>query len=396
MARNTQVLLASEQQTTPVPQAAGRLSLDVLRGLAVAGMILVVTPGSWNYRYPQLLHADWYGCTLADMVFPMFLFAVGMAVMFSFGSHLARGGTKSALAPKILRRTFIILVLGLVLNLFPAFDIPQLRIPGILQRIAICYALAAFLCLAFWRSNQAASRRMFTRVAAAALVILISYWALLRFVPVHGFGAGRMDSLGSLPAYIDRQVFTIPHLWPYGTTPGAGVTYDPEGILSTIPATVTVLFGVLSGIWIEITPKASKRVLGIAVAGVSCLLLGLALNPWIPIIKKIWTPSFVFFSGGFALIAFGFCYWLCDIRATRAWCYPLRVLGSNAILAFTLSQLIGDYLDKPWTIRGSSFTWLHSFIPDATVASFLFAILNLVLIIALLAPLYHRRIFLRI
>ena len=397
MTTTTQVLLASEQRTTPLPQAAGRLaSLDVVRGLAVAGMILVVTPGSWNHRYAQLLHADWYGWTLADMVFPMFLFAVGMAVRFSFSSHLAHGGTKGTLALKILRRTLVIMVLGLVLNLFPTFDLPHLRIPGILQRIAVCYALAAFLCLVFWRSTQAGIRPMFARVALAALVLLMSYWALLRFVPVPGFGAGRMDSLRSLPAYIDRQVFTIPHLWPYGTTPGVGVTYDPEGILSTIPAIATVLLGMLCGIWIEITPKASQRVLGIVLAGVSCLLLGLALNPWIPIIKKIWTPSFVFFSGGFALLVFAVCYCFCDIRVTRFWSYPLRVLGSNAILAFALSQLIGDYLDKPWPIRRISFAWLHSFIPDATVASFLFAAFNLLLIIALLAPLYHRRIFLRV
>jgi len=397
MAANTQVLVGSEQQTTSVPQVAGRFaSLDVVRGMAVAGMILVVMPGSWDYRYSQLLHAEWYGWTLADMVFPMFLFAVGVAIMLSFSSRLARGDTKSTLARKILRRTLIVLVLGLVLNLFPTFDFSHLRIPGILQRIATCYALAAFLCLACWRSNQAAIRLMLVRLAAAALAILISYWVLLRFVPVPGFGAGRMDSLGSLPAYIDRQVFAIPHLWPYGTTPSAGVTYDPEGILSTIPATVTVLLGVLCGLWMKIVTKASKRVLGIALAGVSSLLLGLAMNPWIPIIKKIWTPSFMFCSGGFALLVFVCCYWLCDIRATRAWSYPLRVLGSNAILAFALSQLMGDYLDKPLAIRASSFAWLHSFIPDATVASFIFAVLNLLLIIAILAPLYHRRIFLRV
>ena len=146
----------------------------------------------------------------------------------------------------------------------------------------------------------------------------------------------------------------------------------------------------------KITAKASKRVLGMSLAGVGCLLLGLALNPLIPIIKKIWTPSFVFFSGGFALLVFACCYWLCDVRGIRAWSYPLRVLGSNAILAFVVSQLIGDYLDKPWAIRAGSFAWLHALIPDATVASFVFAVVNLLLIIAILAPLYHRRIFLRV
>jgi predicted acyltransferase len=397
MAASLQVLVGAEQPTTSVAEVAGRLaSLDVIRGLAVAGMILVVTPGSWDHRYSQLLHADWYGWTLADMVFPMFLFAVGMATMFSLISSLARGGTKRALAQKILRRTLTIFILGLVLNLCPAFDLSHLRIPGILQRISVCYLVAGVLCLTLWRSEQTERRTMFTRLAAVALVILISYWALLRFVPVPGFGVGKLDSLGSFPTYIDRLVFTISHMWPYGTTPGVGVTYDPEGILSTVPASVTVLLGVLCALWINIATKASKRALGMAFAGVSCLLLGLAMNPFLPIIKKIWTPSFVFCSGGFALLLFAGCYWLCDVLNMRAWSYPLRVLGSNAILAFTLSQLIGDYLDKPWAIRASSFAWLHSFVPDATVASFVFAVLNLLLIIAILAPLHHRRIFLRV
>jgi predicted acyltransferase len=397
MAANAQVLVGSEQQTKLAAEVAGRLaSLDVIRGLAVAGMILVVTPGSWDQRYSQLLHAEWYGWTLADMVFPMFLFAVGMAVMFSFSSHFVRGGTKAGLARKILRRTLTIFILGLVLNLCPTFDLPHLRIPGILQRISVCYLLAGVLCLALWRSGQTENQTMFKRLAAVALAILIAYWVLLRFVPVPGFGAGRLDSLGSLPAYIDRQVFTIPHLWPYGTTPGVGVTYDPEGILSTVPATVTVLLGVLCGLWIKFTTKTSKRVLGMVLAGVGCLLLGFALNPLIPIIKKIWTPSFVFYSGGFTLVVLACCYWLCDVRGMRAWSYPLRVLGSNAILAFTVSQLIGDYLDKPWAIRASCFALLHSFVPNATVASFMFALLNLLLIIAILAPLHHRRIFLRV
>lgn len=397
MAAHTQELSVAEKRQGYPLNANNRLaSLDVIRGLAVAGMILVVSPGSWDYRYAQLLHADWYGWTLADMVFPMFLFAVGVAIVFSSASNLQRGSTKGALARKVLRRTLIILVLGLVLNLFPTFDFPHLRIPGILQRIAVCYALSAFLCLAFWKDGEGANRAMFSRLAAIAVAVLIFCWALLRFFPVPGFGAGRLDSLGSLPAYVDRQVFTIPHLWPYGTTPGVGVTYDPEGILSTIPATVTVLFGVLCGLWLKIAKNASKRALGMAIAGAGCLLLGLALNPWIPIVKKIWTDSFVFFSGGFALLIFACACWLCDIRGIKAWSYPLRILGSNAILAFALSQLTGDYLDKPWAIRANSFAWLHSFLPNANVASFTFAVLNLLVIIAILAPLYHRRIFLRV
>src|SRR5205823_6323342 len=201
------------------PNGAGtRLaSLDVIRGLAVAGMILVVSPGAWEYSYAPLRHAEWYGWTLADMVFPLFLFAVGVAIIFSFSAHLARGTSKQKLAFRVLRRSAIILVLGLVLNAFPSFDFSHLRIPGILQRIAVCYAIASLFSLAFWRTDATNNRSLFVRLSAAAVALLILYWALLAFVPVPGFGAGRLDSLGSLPAYIDRQVFSIPHLWPYGT-----------------------------------------------------------------------------------------------------------------------------------------------------------------------------------
>jgi len=323
------------------------------------------------------------------------LFAVGIAIVLSLTAHLARGEPKGKLALKTLRRSAIIFVLGLALNAFPTFDLAHLRIPGILQRVAVCYAVAALLCLAVWRSGKGAERAIFVRITAAAVVILIFYWALLAFVPVPGFGAGRTDSLGSLPAYIDRQVFSISHLWPYGLTPGYGVTYDPEGILSTIPAIATVLIGVLTGLWLKLT-TINKRVIALTGAGICFLLVGLALNPVIPIAKKIWTDSFVFFSGGFALLVFAATYWLCDVRAVRLWSYPLRVLGSNAILAFALSQLIGDYSDKPRAIRATAFAGLHAAIPNANAASFAFAVANLVLIIAILAPLYHRRIFVRV
>ncbi len=378
--------------------SAGRLaSLDVIRGLAVAGMILVVSPGSWANRYPPLLHADWYGWTLADMVFPLFLFAVGMSIVFSFSAHFARGASRRELGLKVLRRSAIIFVLGLVLNAFPTFDLGHLRIPGILQRIALCYAAAGLLCIGFWRTSGATTiRPMFLRLAATSVGLMPAYWALLAFFPVPGFGHGRMDSLGSLPAFVDRQVFSIPHMWAYGLTPEHGVTYDPEGILSTLPAIVTVLLGVLCGWWLKMNANSSKRALTLAAVGGALMVAGLLLNPVIPIAKKIWTDGFVLFSGGFGLLTFAAAYWLCDVRGIKTWSYPLRVLGSNAILAFALSQLIGDYIDKPWPIRATGFGWLHSAMSDANAASFAFAVANLFLIIAILAPLYHRRIFLRV
>src|SRR5690242_4260870 len=166
MATNTQAPVVLDTPKALLNLVTRLASLDATRGLAVAGMILVVSPGSWAYRYAPLLHADWYGWTLADMVFPVFLFAVGVAIVFSFNTHFARGISKRALALKILRRSAIILVLGVVLNAFPTFDLAHLRLPGILQRIALCYAMAGVLCLAFWRKEERIATRMFLPITS--------------------------------------------------------------------------------------------------------------------------------------------------------------------------------------------------------------------------------------
>ena len=359
-------------------------------------MILVVSAGSWENRYSPLQHADWFGWTWADMVFPLFLFAVGLAMTFSFSAAFARGASRSSLALKVLRRAATLLIMGLVLNALPAFHLATLRIPGILQRIAACYALAGLLILAFWKTKEPDTRRLLVMMTASVLVILILYWALLAFVSVPGFGAGRLDSAGSLPAYLDRSVFGIPHLWPYGLTPGQGVTYDPEGLLSTLPATATVLLGLLCGFWLRLESRSSKRVLGLVVAGVLLVVAGLLLHPIIPIAKKIWTDSFVLFSGGVAMLVFAISYWLSDIRKLKAWDYVLRVFGANAILAFVLSQVIGAYSDRPWPIRAVGFAALHSLIPSARAASLAYAVANLGVICLILLPLYRRRKFLRV
>jgi predicted acyltransferase len=372
------------------------MSLDVTRGLAVASMILVVSAGSWDYRYAPLLHADWYGWTLADMIFPLFLFTAGIAILFSFSVHLSKGVSRGDLAWKALRRAAAIFIIGLVLNALPSFDLKNLRIPGILQRIALCYASSGLLTLALWRAQHNGLRRMFAVIAAVAVAILIVYWALLAFVPVPGFGPGRLDSLGSLPTYIDREIFGLSHLWPYGQTPGYGVTYDPEGLLSTLPAIVTVLLGVLCGIWLKCDVGPFRHFVGMAGTGVAFLIAGLQLDPLFPIAKKIWTDSFVCLSGGFALLVFAAAYALCDVLRLTKWSYVLRVFGANAILAFSLSQIIGAYSDRPWPVHQLGFTALHSFIPSAPAASLAYAALNLAILLAILAPLYHRRIFLRI
>ncbi|MBW8860449.1 MAG: DUF1624 domain-containing protein, partial [Caulobacter sp.] len=228
--------------------SGGRIvALDVLRGLAVAGMILVTSPGSWDRAYAPLKNAAWRGWTPADLVFPTFLFCVGMAIGLSVPRLRTGEGASAALWLKIARRTALLIVLGLALNALPSFDLAHLRIPGVLQRIGLCYALASAICILPARAQTDGRLGLNLGVVVLAVIgLLVGYWALLTFTPVPGFGVDRWDSQGALPAFIDRAAFTIPHLWPYGTTEGVGVTYDPEGLLSTLPATVNVLLGAVA------------------------------------------------------------------------------------------------------------------------------------------------------
>lgn len=290
------------------------ISLDVLRGLAVAGMILVVSPGDWGAAYHQLQHADWNGWTLADMVFPTFLFSVGIALGLSFPRAWQTSADRQLFWRRIMRRTALLILLGLALEATYNWalvytgsplgrpSLAYLRIPGILQRIALCYLLAAAVLILTARSTDD-GRAALRPLAIATLIgaILLGYWALLRFVPTPGFGPDRLDAEGYLGGYIDRAVFTVPHLWPLGWAhPGGPVVYDPEGLLSTLPATGNVLLGALAGwAWRRHPHRAA---LTIGVAGVALLAAGLLLDPMFPINKRIWTSSFVVFSGGFSAV----------------------------------------------------------------------------------------------
>ena len=367
-------------------------ALDTLRGVAVAGMILVDSPGSWSDIYPQLKHAGWHGWTLADMVFPGFLVAMGMAAMLSLETRLASGRPRRAIFGQVLVRAAVLTAIGLVLNGFPDFDLAHLRIPGILQRIALCYVAASAIVLVTSGKGRA--------IAVTAAALLVAYWALLAFVPVPGFGAGRFDSLGSWPAFVDRHVFTVAHLWVWGTTDPYGVTYDPEGLLSTVPAVATTLIGVLCAQWIGRAELRSRWFAAIALAGIALLAAGLALDPLVPIVKKIWTPSFALLSGGFVLLVFAGVGLAEDVLGARRWTAPFRVLGANAILAFALCQLADVACDRPLLaagpLRNLGFGAIQRVVPDAKAASLVFALATLAAFVLLLLPLYRRRIFLRV
>lgn len=385
----------------------GRLvSLDALRGLAVAGMILVTDPGAYNVAYPPLQHAEWNGATPTDMIFPAFLFAVGVAITLSFASRIRRGYSGARLARHVLVRSIVIFVIGLALNGFPDYNLHTIRIPGVLQRIALCYLCGAFLYLAVSRTGEeTTSARKSWRIAGVIVVILAGYWALLKLAPVPGFGPDRLDSLGNMGAYMDRSLIGTQHMWPYGTTPGYGVTYDPEGLLSTLPAIATVLIGVLAGEWLRSAHGRSRKAVILAAAGAALAVGGWLLDPLLPINKKLWTSTFVLFSGGVSLLLFSALYFVLDIRRWRWWAPPALVFGTNAILAFALSGVVTVLTNRIHvTAKNGSVLSLHQWIYRDGFASWLqplhaslaYAIAIVLFNLALLYPLYRRRIFLRI
>jgi predicted acyltransferase len=303
------------------------LSLDALRGITVAAMVLVNNPGTWRAVYPPLRHADWHGWTPTDLVFPFFLFIVGVSIPLSLGRRAGEGRERPVLA-RVLRRSAVIFLLGIVLNGFPWFDWATLRIPGVLQRIALCYLAAALIYLATgWRGQ-----------AWAAAGLLLGYWALMTLVPVPGYGAGDLGKAGSLAAYIDRTLLGSAHLWQQAKV------YDPEGLLSTLPAIATTLLGVLAGGWVAAGRSPKAVAAGLAVAGLAAAVLGAGWGLWFPINKALWTSSYALFTAGLAAVTLSGCYWLVEARGFRRWAWPFAWFGVNALALFFLSTLAAKVL----------------------------------------------------
>lgn len=305
---------------------SGRLmSLDVFRGLTIAGMLLVNNPGTWSAVYPPLRHAEWHGWTPTDLIFPFFLFIVGVAMTFSFAAAMEKGSPRPAIMRKAASRGVILFALGLVLHSYPwiGFDFDGLRIPGVLQRIAVASVVAAGIVLWSGRGTR----------AAAIVALLLGYWAVMEWVPVPGSGRGVLEPGRDLGAYIDRRLFGTDHLWAQSRT------WDPEGLLSTIPAVATVLIGVFVGEWLRGSRPAAEKARGLAIGGAGAIIVGLAWDLVFPINKPLWTSSYVIFTAGMAAITLALCFWLIEVRDHRRWGYPFLVLGVNAITAYFLSSL---------------------------------------------------------
>ncbi len=430
-------------QTTAVSAPSsiprGRLdSLDVFRGITIAGMILVNNPGSWQTLYKPVGHAPWNGCTPTDLVFPFFLFIVGVAMTFSFRKRLTGPADRGRLYAQIARRTLILFLLGLVMYGFPNvrligpyvlgiiglsllfqdrpadhsgrsrpmmiigagvllgaiiyfatdfghFQAKALRVPGVLQRIAVCYCCTAVILLTTGLRGR----------VAWVVGILVAYWVIALHVPApEGYTAKLEGSPGLLHNWIDEQVLGN-HLYSHRP--------DPEGILSTLPAIATVLLGVLAGHWLQSGHGRGEKAAGLFFGGVLAIGLGLLMDKGFPINKKIWSSSYVVYTGGLACCSLAICYWLIDIHGIRRWAWPFRVFGTNAIVVYFASSIGARILVYRWSAESTPFvlkTWVyeHAFLSwtSGKFASLAYALSYVILWLLLMIPLYRRKIFVKI
>ncbi|QIR37708.1 acyltransferase family protein [Tolypothrix sp. PCC 7910] len=371
-------------------------SLDVFRGITIAGMILVNMAGVADDKYPPLDHAAWNGCTPTDLVFPFFLFIIGVAMTFSLSKYTEGDKPKSAVYWRILRRAAILFALGLLLNGFWnkgiwTFDLSSIRLMGVLQRIGLAYLFASLIVLKLPRKGQ--------WILAAA--ILIGYWLAMMYLPVPGYGAGVLTREGNIGAYIDRLIIPKAHLYK-----GDGFNFmgDPEGIFSTIPAIVSVLAGYFAGNWIRSQTVKSRISIGLALFGIGCLIVGWAWGWTFPINKKLWTSSYVVFTSGWALLLLAACYELIEVRQIRRWSKPFEIMGLNAIALFVASVLLIKILVRTNIGTGetapSAYNWIYQNVFASWAGTFngslLFALVTVLLWWVFAAIMYHKRWFFKV
>lgn len=380
------------------PNSNRLISLDAFRGITIAGMVLVNNPGSWDAIYPPLEHAEWNGWTPTDLVFPFFLFIVGVAITLALGKRIDAGGPKRDLYLKILRRAALIFAIGLILNTFPFYDFGKgewldpgmIRIMGVLQRIAICYLVASLIFLhTDWRKQL-----------VIAIGLLLVYWFLMNFIDVPGCLTTSVDLKNcNLAAYIDRSIFGENHMWQQSKV------YDPEGLLSTIPAIATTIAGMLCGHWLRQQRDDNDKVASILFFGILLVAIGWIWSFWFPINKRLWTSSYVTFTAGLALCFLGACYWLIDIKKYTAWAKPFVIFGANAIALYIGSEVLAVFLGvvrvtgpdgqpialQEWIFNNLFLTWA-----TPVNASLAMAICTILLWLFMMWLLYRKQIFIRL
>ncbi len=389
------------------------LSLDVFRGITVAAMLLVNDPGTWSAIFPPLGHAAWHGWTPTDLIFPFFLFIVGITTHLSLSARRARGDDDSAILKQILRRGIIIYLLGFVLAMFPFYQwgtiesipnatawdriiyrIEHVRILGVLPRIAIVYVCAALLTL------RTTLRQQIVIIAA----LLFGYWFAMTLIPVPGeneIGALLLHTKDrNLAAYLDRVILGTNHIWT------GSVTYDPEGVLSTIPAIATAMLGVIAGRWIALREKPLlERIAGLLVAGSIGMVVGLMWNWSFPINKNLWTSSYVIFTAGMACAALATIIWVVDFWNVKGWTKPFVVFGVNPIVAFVGSGIFArliytlwrvDYQGRSVSIQSAIYQMAFASWLPPRVASLAFAVSFVLFWYGILLVLYKRDIILKV
>ena len=403
--------LANLTPSRVLPSAPRVKSLDVFRGITMAGMVLVNNAGDWEHVYTPLEHSKWDGCTPTDLVFPFFLFIVGVAIPFSLASRRAKlamqGDTHEeqnrAIVLNIFRRAAILFALGIAIFAIPLnfhrgqasmgiLNPAALRIPGVLQRIALCYLAAALLAtFTGWRTR-----------AAIGIALLLIYTLLMRLVPVPGFGPGVLTREGSLASYIDRLIFGLHTYKP---------DYDPEGLLSTLPAIATALIGTLAGQWLRTSKLPTEKAAGLFAFGVIGALLGYLTNGLLlPINKALWTPSYVLLAGGYALLGFALCYWIIDVHGQGRWALPFTILGMNAIGVYVFASVLGriTLMIKVPAESGPIYlkVWLYEHLfgrltqspinLSPYVASAMWGLSYVLLCLVVAAWMYRRKVFLKV
>ncbi len=310
-------------ETSATQLTTGRLiSLDVFRGLTMVMMTIVNNPGSWNHVYPPLRHAEWNGWTVTDLVFPFFIFIVGVAIPYSLSKY-CNAQMQTAVYLRIFKRAVILFVLGLVLAGFPYFDLSSLRIMGVLQRLAICYLVVSLIYLHTRPAHQ----------IGMAVMCVVGYWLLMLIPPPdrETLLQTKDDNLG---AWLDRTIFGTAHLWK------AAKTWDPEGLLSTLPALFNTLAGTLTGTYLRSQAQPIEKAAGMFFAGSILLGIGGAMDWAFPINKNIWSPSYAVFTSGYAMVVLAMCYYAIDVRGWKKWSEPLVVFGVNALLLFFASGIL--------------------------------------------------------
>jgi len=377
---------------TPGTLRSERLqALDAFRGMTIAGMLLVNNPGTWSAIYPPLEHAPWHGWTPTDLIFPFFVFIVGITTHISLTSRAREGVPSAAVTAQILRRGALIILLGLLLHVFPFFPLTRLtglRIPGVLQRIGVCYIAAALI--ARGRSSR--------DVAGITALLLLVYWGLQALVAPPGVAAPTLDvPEDTLSAWLDRAVFGK-HLWQQSKT------WDPEGLLSTLPAIGTCLLGVLAGRRLAGSEPLPERLNALFAIGAAGMVAGLVWNWIFPINKNLWTSSYVLFTAGMACVAIATLVWLIDVQGRKRWVAPFVTYGLNPMTAFVGSGLMAKLMGLIHVSVGGESVSLQQAIYRSVFASWLsprnaslaFAIAFVVLWYGILRVLERRGVVLKV